>query len=386
MKILYIAPDVPIPHTGKFLGGSTHVLKVAECLAEKGCKVFIISRRMVGQSKFEKIAEKIVTRRFYRGLFFPLEKEAIYGEKKSELLKSIGFIENLYFIIYRLILTIYIIWLLFKYRFDIVIERNSAKGIGVLPAWLFQIQRVVEVIDSDFSKIQLGLADRILAYTRNIIPEVFQNKVILTYAGVDINLFKCIESKDVRERYGLSKERVVVYVGESSEWHGADRLLGTAEMLKSDKVKFLMIGKQLEALRRGAERKGIADKFVFVGFVPHEEVPKFISAADVGIAPYKLNEDMQKKGFYFSPIKIFEYMACGKPVIASDLDIIREVILSNRCGMLAKPGDAKEFAMRIKMLSDRNVCKKMGKNGKKAVLRRYTWDKVADKILRGYYD
>ena len=53
-KVLYIAPDVPVPHTGEFLGGSTHVLKGAESLAEKGCDVFIVSRRMRGQRKCEK--------------------------------------------------------------------------------------------------------------------------------------------------------------------------------------------------------------------------------------------------------------------------------------------------------------------------------------------
>lgn len=59
MKVLYIAPDVPVPHAGKFLGGSTHVLKVAESLAAKGCEVFIISRRMPGQAKFEKMPKFI---------------------------------------------------------------------------------------------------------------------------------------------------------------------------------------------------------------------------------------------------------------------------------------------------------------------------------------
>ena len=61
MKILYIAPDVPVPHTGEFLGGSTHVLKVAESLARRGCEVFIISRRMRSQRKCEKILRMRLT-------------------------------------------------------------------------------------------------------------------------------------------------------------------------------------------------------------------------------------------------------------------------------------------------------------------------------------
>ena len=73
MNILYIAPDVPVPHTGEFLGGSTHVLKVAESLARRGCEVFIISRRLRGQRKYERISERIATRRIYQELVFLIE-------------------------------------------------------------------------------------------------------------------------------------------------------------------------------------------------------------------------------------------------------------------------------------------------------------------------
>jgi len=377
MKILYIAPDVPVPHTGEFLGGSTHVLKVAESLARRGCEVFIISRRMRGQRKYERISERIETRRIYRGLVLPIggAGRSGSGEKK----KLFKFFENLYFIFYRMILTFYVFLILCRRDFDLVVERNSAKGIGVLPAKIFGVKAVVEIIDTDFSRLQLKLADKILAYTKNIIPKEFHDKVVLTHAGVDAK-FKPVDAGEVREKYGLEGKKVVVYVGEMSEWHGADMLLDIAERLKEG-VKFLLLGKQLEKLRGDAEARGVADKFVFVGFVKHEEMPKFISAADVGIAPYKPIEEMKKHGFYFSPIKIFEYMACGKPVVASDLEIIRDIISANRCGLLAKPGNAEDFASKIEvLLRDEKMRERMGKNGRKAVSK-YTWDSVADAIL-----
>jgi len=380
MRVLYIAPDVPVPHTGKFLGGSTHVLKVAESLARRGCEVFIISRRMTGQTKFEKIADKIVTRRFYRGLLFPLENKSGSWGKKGAILKLTKIIEKAYFTIYQLVLMIYVTWLLLKYHFDIVVERNSAKGIGVFPAWLFRVQSVVEVIDPDFNRVQLSLANKVLTYTRNIIPEIFQNKVVLTHAGVDTNLFKPVRTKDLRERYRLSGKKVVVYIGELSEWHGADTLLDIAEKLED--VSFLMIGKQLEFLKNEAKTRNLAEKFVFVGFVKHEEMPKYISAADLGIAPYKPNEEMKKHGFYFSPIKILEYMACGKPVIASDLDIIRDIIKHCKCGILAKPNDTEDFATKItKLLDNKKLIKKMGMSGRR-VVSKYSWDEVVSLIIK----
>ena len=332
---------------------------------------------MRGQRKYERISERIETRRIYRGLVLPIggAGRSGSGEKK----KLFKFFENLYFIFYRMILTFYVFLILCRRDFDLVVERNSAKGIGVMPAKIFGVKAVVEIIDTDFSRLQLKLADKILAYTKNIIPKEFHDKVVLTHAGVDAK-FKPVDAGEVREKYGLEGKKVVVYVGEMSEWHGADMLLDIAERLKEG-VKFLLLGKQLEKLREDVEEKGVADKFVFVGFVKHEEMPKFISAADVGIAPYKPSEEMKKHGFYFSPIKIFEYMACGKPVVASDLEIIRDIISANRCGLLAKPGNAEDFASKIEvLLRDEKMRERMGKNGRKAVLK-YTWDSVANAIL-----
>lgn len=88
MNLLYVAPDIPVPHTGDFVGGSTHVLKIAESLAERGNCVLIISRRVSREQKrYKKIAENIFTRRIYRGLIFPLSgKLSSKHEEESKFL------------------------------------------------------------------------------------------------------------------------------------------------------------------------------------------------------------------------------------------------------------------------------------------------------------
>ena len=230
------APDVPVLHTGEFV--LTHVLKVAESLARWGCEVFIISRRMRGQRKYERISERIETRRIYRGLVLPIGGTGRSGS--GEKRKSFKFFENIYFTFYRMILTFYVFLILCRRDFDLVVERNSAKGIGVLPAKIFGVKAVVEVIDTDFSKLQLKLADKILAYTKNIIPKEFHDKVVLTHAGVDAK-FKPMDAREVREKYGLEGKKVVVYVGELSEWHGADTLSDIAEKSKRD-TKSMFLG------------------------------------------------------------------------------------------------------------------------------------------------
>jgi glycosyltransferase involved in cell wall biosynthesis len=74
-------------------------------------------------------------------------------------------------------------------------------------------------------------------------------------------------------------------------------------------------------------------------------------------------------------------MACGKPIVASDLEIIRDIITENKCGLLAKPGDSGDFAAKIKpLLEDEALRKQFGENGRKAVIEKYTWDRGVEKI------
>jgi glycosyltransferase involved in cell wall biosynthesis len=371
-----------VPHTGDFVGGSTHVLKIAESLGKKGSQVFIISRRMEGQRKYEKISENIFTRRVYRGLILPIHGKISSKEgEKSEFF--LNFIEKPYFFIYRFILIFLILYLLKKYKIDIILDRSSSKGIGVFSGFLLRIPTFMELLDTDYSVLSLKLANKIFAYTKRIINPNLHDKVEIVSAGVDTDIFKPLSSEEVRKKYGLKDKKTVVYVGSLSAWHGAEDLIEVATKLHED-IRFLMIGKNLEILGEKAKEKGVNSKFIFTGFVRHEEVPNYITAGDVAVAPYnpKGFKEMEKYGFYFSPIKIFEYMACGKPVVASDLEIIRDIINENKCGLLAKPGDAEDFAEKIRMLlEDEALKKRMGENGRKAVIEKYTWDRVTKDIL-----
>ena len=84
MNILYVAPDIPVPHTGEFVGGSTHVMKIAEGLTKKGNDVIILSRRVSGnQKKYEEISKNIFTRRVYRGLISPIQGKLSSKAKKG---------------------------------------------------------------------------------------------------------------------------------------------------------------------------------------------------------------------------------------------------------------------------------------------------------------
>ncbi len=381
MNIIYVAPDIPIPHTGEFVGGSTHVLKVAEGLAKRDNKVIILSRRGKNQKKHEKVGENIFTRRVYRGLIFPIRGK-ISRKKEFEHTFLNNFFQKTYFLIYRFFLILLMIYLLKKHKIDVVLDRSSSKGIGVFSGFLLGVPTLVELLDPDYSNLSLRLANKIFAYTTSIVDPSLHEKVKIVSAGVDTNIFKYAYEEDIVNRYHLKGKKVVVYVGAMSAWHGAEDLINIATKLEED-IRFLMVSKGLNMLEEKTKEKSISSRFIFTGFVEHDDVPKYISAADVAVAPYNTKgfREMEKHGFYFSPIKIFEYMACGKPVVASDLEIIRDIINDNRCGLLAKLGDAEDFAEKIKTLMEDGVLrKKFGDNGRSAVIERYTWEKVADKI------
>ncbi len=87
-----------------------------------------------------------------------------------------------------------------------------------------------------------------------------------------------------------------------------------------------------------------------------------------------------KEGFCFSPIKISEYMACGKPIVAPNIDIIRNIISDNRCGILYIPGDIEDFHRVITfLLNNQELSDKLSANSLKAS-EKYTWNKVAEQI------
>ena len=385
MNILYVAPDIPVPHTGEFVGGSTHVMKIAESLAKRDNNVLIVSRRMKSQKKYERISENIFTRRVYRGLIFPIRGKTSSKEGAADKFWSrYKFVEKTYFLFYRFVLFFLMLYLLKKHKIDVILDRSSSKGIGAFSGFLLRKRTIVELLDPDYSKLSLKLADKVVVYTKRIVNPNLHDKVEIVSAGVDTDVFKPSPGDEVRKKYGLKDKKVVVYVGAMSAWHGAEDLIDVAAKLNED-IRFLMIGKNLEILGEKAKEKGVSSKFIFAGFVRHEDVPKYITAGDVAVAPYnpKGFGEMERYGFYFSPIKIFEYMACGKPVVATDLEIIRDIINENRCGLLTKLGDAGDFAEKIKMLlGNEALIKQFGENGRNAAIEKYTWDRVAHQIYK----
>ncbi len=128
-----------------------------------------------------------------------------------------------------------------------------------------------------------------------------------------------------------------------------------------------------------AENLGVSDKFIFTGSVPYNMVPIYINASDICVAPF-IRERNSKIGL--SALKTYEYFACGKPLVASSIPGIKDLIELSGGGISVTPENPEELANAvIKLLPDENTRSLMGDKGRKYVIENHSWDGVARKVL-----
>ena len=167
---------------------------------------------------------------------------------------------------------------------------------------------------------------------------------------------------------------LIVFHGAFTKWHGIIDLIKAAEIVqkKDYTIKFLLIGGgELEKTARSLA----PNNCIFLGKKNYENIPYYLAACDVGIAPFSILPPYIKKlGFYWTPMKIFEYMALGLPIITADYKELRKIANN---ATFYQPGDYRALANAILKI------KKYKKHPK--VTEKYSWDNQAkkmDKILK----
>ena len=159
-------------------------------------------------------------------------------------------------------------------------------------------------------------------------------KIHVIHNGVDLEKFGGpTDPASVVNRYGLKKAFVVGFVGSFARYHGLDILIGIAKTLATrvQGLRFLIVGKNVHGSddwRHEVAMGGFGHLFTFTGEVPHHHIPQYIAAMDIGVIP-----DFNTYG---SPMKLFEYMAMGRAVVAPDVGPIQEVVSNGETGVLFK--------------------------------------------------
>jgi len=195
----------------------------------------------------------------------------------------------------------------------------------------------------------------------------------------------------VRKQFGFRvDDKVVGFIGSFSYWHGISVLQSTIEMILKEqeaddclpKVRFLLVGDGplLEELRQSLASYCKKGWVVLTGQVSHDLAPSYLDCADILVSPHVPMPD--GKPFFGSPTKLFEYMAMGKAIVASNLDQLARVLAHQRTAWLVEPGNAKELAAAIRLLAvDPEMRQRLGSNAREAALSRHTWEQNAVRVL-----
>ena len=214
------------------------------------------------------------------------------------------------------------------------------------------------------------------------IPE---GKILVLEDGVDLNQFTIIEDKKYwRKVLNLPPNKnIIMYSGSLSEDKGIHIIIETAEALNNNKeIVFILVGgdgEQLKLWRNRAKEKKL-ENIQFIGFVNNSEVPKYLKAADILFMPY--DESIQYRVMDIdttSPLKLFEYMASKRPIIASNISTIAKIVKNDFSAKLSS--SKKNYESIIKeLLNNKNKCLYLAENAFHEATK-YTWRNRCKNIL-----
>ncbi len=355
--------------------------KSAEAFAEQGIAVTLLAPRRLGRAR-QSVFDFYGLKNNFRVVFLPtIDVFKIPG------LRQLAF--HLSFISFSIFLFFY---LLFSAKKSDIIYSNEA--LPLLLAGLAFPKTVYEIHDfpknnfyyrTVFRRVKAFVATN--RWKKEKIQQIFHvatEKIIAEPNAVSLDDFSASPSRvEARAKLGLSSDaKLISYVG-ALRTMGMEK--GIEILLKAVKsvisCKLLVVGgspEDVEFYKKVASEHGITDRVIFTGFVPHKIVPLYLSASDILIAPFPKNDHYE---FYMSPLKIFEYMASGRPIVASDLESIREILPENSA-ILVPAGDPLALAAAIgELMADKTKASRYASKALAAVSE-HTWGKRAERILK----
>lgn len=190
----------------------------------------------------------------------------------------------------------------------------------------------------------------------------------------------------LRHQLGIAGRIVVGFTGSFGPWHGTRVLAEAARLVgKESNCHFLFVGEGDEKAATEAEiaAAGARITATFTGHVAHQEVPTYLDACDILVSPHVPLADGSE--FFGSPTKLFEYLAMAKPVIASRLGQIAEVIQDGENGVLVEPGDPHALADEIRRLAADPVLRaRLGAAARLSILDKHTWICNAARVVEAF--
>ena len=382
MRIAYLCADFGVPIHGT-KGASIHVRGLSQALADLGHQIVIFASRAGGAAPpgFSVPVREVPLDPVAASTCDMLRSDPAAGEAVAQALRSMLHVADLR---HRVLPELDQFALARALRRPLILEVNAPL------ADEHAAHRGLAFADAarGLERLALGSADRLIAVSRELESwlvglGVPRHRISVHANGVDVARFAAPSGAvdEIRTRFGFGDTPVVGFLGTLKPWHGTKTLVRAAAMIHRQGLTscLLFVGdgpqrSQLEAL---AASEGIADATFFTGAVPHELVPAYLAAMTVAVAPYDHAER-----FYFSPLKLYEYMAAGLPVVAADVGAVGECVRHGATGWLYPPGDVAALAHSITALVARPaLAASLGRAAREHVRRHHTWQGNARAVV-----
>lgn len=405
MKILYLCPDYGIPVLGS-KGASVHIRELIAAFDRAGHSV-VLSAPIATRTPWEKpqaVAAEFLHLKTSDTAIPLIQMIDAYTEKLGVNSSLAGEIRR---IVYIMEVEPRLTRRFKKSPPDLIYVRASLYAtVGAELAREFNCPLVVEVnapltaeqatyrdidlgkLGLDAEKWLLSQADIVLTVSEPLRHHVIEmgadkSRVHVTPNGIDARrFFPAPRNPELRQQLGLAGGPVIGFVGGLRPWHGIESLSELLSKLvpQHPELKLLIVGEgpMQTVLETDLDKRGLSRHVIFTGNRPHNEIPALIREFDIALAPYPpTNHD-----FYFSPLKLFEYMGCGVPVVAARIGQIPDVIQDGESGLLYTPGNIDELANTCdSLLNNTEQRLLMGQKASSLIHEQYTWDQNAKRVI-----
>ncbi|MCG9893728.1 MAG: glycosyltransferase family 4 protein [Thermosynechococcaceae cyanobacterium MS004] len=380
MRIAYVCADYGVPIFG-CKGCSIHVQEVVRALRNQGHQVTIFAARLGGEAPAD-LADIPI----HRLPQVPKADRAL--REQAELATNLELRFALETAgVFDLIYERYSLWsftaMEYAQTFGIpgilevnapLIEEQAQHRQLIHPQKARQVAQRVFAAAAVLVAVSEGVADYLKTYPQAL------GRVEVVPNGVNAARFQRqqpIANSDLRDLEPFT----VGFVGTMKGWHGLPTLIKAFTQLRHScpQARLLMVGDgpARPALQDSLEQQGVGQAVDWSGKVSPDAIPPLLAKMDVAVAPYPALEQ-----FYFSPLKVYEYMAAGLPVVASDVGQLREVIQSGVNGLLCPAGDAAALTQSLVVLQQQPALRqRLGQAAQDTILAQHTWHQRVAQIL-----
>jgi glycosyltransferase involved in cell wall biosynthesis len=216
-----------------------------------------------------------------------------------------------------------------------------------------------------------------------------ERKLTVLPCAADVEAFKPDQnSQAVRKNLGLTTEPVVMWVGGFYPWHDLNLLLKSFALIlkRRPDARLVLVGdgQTRSSVADTVAKDGLRDSVIMTGAIAHSQVPEMLSIADVAVVPS--SPVTASLGGTGTPLKLFEYMAAGKAIVATAHKESAEVIEDGHSGLLIEAGDADRFAeVTLKLINDHRERSRLGYNARQQAVKEYSWEAYTRRLEEIYF-